>query len=435
MPEVTHAPAARTKKVSTTTIEEVPVSDKSERSLGMPALDYLRELPEDELGLCDVYVYRVEPKTVSTYIDKLNERLDENLLEERYGGRILAVKIQHKNGKSGYQPRIQTVGEPKYTRRELIANPSLAPASAPSAAGSGISEATLNRLIDKLLDERLGRDASGGLSSAVESTVKMMESASQHAIDVVAKQIPDRTGPNDVLTAAKELVSLIQPRNEKNSILETIAVLKELGILGASAQPKSILEQITELRELKDFLSGDEAGGGPSKKSNGWDVLNTLVEKTPQLFDRTVFLAEQNLKRKQAAAATAARAQQAAAETAAPQTLPPRAPTTPESTLPQAAVVAADPDEPFKRRVVEMIREDTDPVIALNFIEGWNPALAAMLHMFTTEQVRNFIATDPFLSKALDLANFNDWFEAFLEDIAEDKKTAAQTEESSEKTN
>lgn len=424
MPELTAQDGTRTRKVKTIIDTVEPIVEKSETGLGMTPLEYVRQLADEQLPLCKLYIYRVDPKTTGSYIDLVSDRLDEQILEERYGGKILAVKLQHKTAdglKEGYQSRIEVLSEPKYTKRELFANPSLAPAPAATPANSGgISEAMLSRLIDKLLEEKLSTQNAN--ASAIESTVKMMETASNRAIDVIAAQVP-KNGNSllETITALKEL-GLLGQKPGDGGIRETLSLLKELGIVGGEkSQTKTLVEQLKDLTALKEFFGGDEGGGKGSAKTNWLDILQAAIDKSPQLVDRVMLMANENMRRRQAAAA-----QQAA---------PPESPAPlPSSTSEQPAVEimptenaapassGTDPDEPFKKLVVKRIQENADPIIVLNLIEAWNPQVAAMLHAFNREAVRGFIQADSILREALNAPEFEKWFAAFYELIEEDNR-------------
>lgn len=427
MPELTTQDATRTRKVKTIIDTVEPIVEKSETGLGMTPLEYVRQLADEQLPLCKLYIYRVDPKTTGSYIDLVSDRVDEQILEERYGGKILAVKLQHKTAdglKEGYQSRIEVLSEPKYTKRELFANPSLAPAPAATPASSGgISEAMLSRLIDKLLEEKLTAQTAN--SSAIEATVNMMKSASDRAIDVIAAQVPKPDsaggGIRETLALLKELGVLGGAQQSgKNSILETIAVLKELGVVGAKSETKSLAEQLKDFQALKEFLGGDDSGGKGSGRTNIYDVLSAIADKGPQMLDKVMFMANENIRRKQAAAARQG--------IAATEALPPAVATErpvevvePENAAP-AATTGVDPDEPFKKLVVKRIQENADPLIVLNLIEAWNPQVAAMLHAFNREAVRSFIQADSILKEALNAPEFEKWFAAFYELIEEDNR-------------
>lgn len=424
MPELTTQDATRTRKVKTIIDTVEPIVEKSETGLGMTPLEYVRQLADEQLPLCKLYIYRVDPKTTGSYIDLVSDRVDEQILEERYGGKILAVKLQHKTAdglKEGYQSRIEVLSEPKYTKRELFANPSLAPAPAatPVNSSGGISEAMLSRLIDKLLEEKLSTQNAN--ASAIESTVKMMENASTRAVDVVAAQVA-KNGNSllETITVLKEL-GLLGQKPEASGIRETLSLLKELGIVGGEkTQAKTLVDQLKDLTALKEFFGGEDAGGKGSGKTNIYDVLSAITDKGPQILDKVMFMANENIRRKQAAAARQG--------IAAAEALPPAVTTerpvevaAPENAAP-VATTGVDPDEPFKKLVVKRIQENSDPVIVLNLIEAWNPQVAAMLHAFNREAVRGFIQADSILKEALNAPEFEKWFAAFYELIEEDNR-------------
>lgn len=414
------------------TIREEEVEEKPARpGVGDP-FSYLAELSDEELARTRVRIYRRQP-TNDGFIGQLSadpedvpiQRITEKWISTTYGGGRYDLKIETKAGAEGYVGGIVIAGDPKTRPSANAPTASNGGGESALAAALAASMERQNQLLEKLIDrdgdDRRSNNAAS--ASALQSTVEMMQTASNRAIDVVAAQMP-KNGNSllDTITVLKELG--IVGGEKKDSVRETLGLLKELGIVAPKSEAKGLVEQLKDLTALKEFFANEGAGQG-NAKTNWLDVLESAIEKSPQLLDRVMYMANENMRRKQAAAA----GQQAAVQPSQPlpgatvevQGAEPSAPAPPAT-----RAANGDPDEPFKQRVLEHIRDGSDPIVVLQFIEGWNAQVAAMLHTFQPEQIRGFLAADPILKQALDLPHFEKWFGEFLEEIEQDNQDAEE---------
>lgn len=419
------------------TITEKEVEDPQSRPGVGDGFSYLAGLTDEELASTRVRIYRRQP-TNDGFIGQLSsdpedmtiQRITEKWIEKMFGGGRYDMKIETKGGAEGYVGGIVIAGEPK-SRVSATAQPNHTGESELAkafAASVEMQNKLLEKLVDRDSDDR--RSSSSANASAIESTVKMMESASNRAIDVVAAQLPKQQANSlvETITLLKEL-GIIGGEKKDGGIRETLSLLKDLGIVAPPSQTKTIVDQLRDLSALKEFFASEDGGGKGSAKTNWLDILEAAIEKSPQVLDRVMFMANENMRRKQAAAA----AGQQAAAPGGPSQLPPNTvdaqPVSPPASpaAPQAVAPGADPDEPFKRRVLQHVTDNADPIITLQFIEGWDPRVAAMLHVFSVDQIRGFLAADPILKQAFDVPTFEQWFTAFLDEIEQDKRDAEES--------
>ena len=107
--------------------------------------------------------------------------------------------------------------------------------------------------------------------------MESMKAAVVTAIELVKSQIPAAQNPLETLRAAKEILGV---GGQQNSLLDTIRVLKEIGIIG-SPQTKGIEDVLQMITTLK--TSGLISSGVPKA-----DPLSTFAANMPMLADRIV---------------------------------------------------------------------------------------------------------------------------------------------------
>lgn len=136
---------------------------------------------------------------------------------------------------------------------------------------------------------RNGNGATGSDSVAIEAMrmyanpqfmqlqMDAMRTAMITAIEMVKGQIPQAQNPLETLRAAKEILG---GGNAEHGLLDTIRVLKELGIVG-SPEKKGVEEILSLITTLK--TSGLIASGVPKA-----DLASTFASNLPMLVDRMV---------------------------------------------------------------------------------------------------------------------------------------------------
>jgi hypothetical protein len=136
---------------------------------------------------------------------------------------------------------------------------------------------------------RNGNGATGSESVALEAMrmygnpefvrmqMQMMITAATEAMALMKSQIPTPQNPLETLRAAKEILG---GGNGEHDLLNTIRVLKELGVIG-SPEKKGIDELLGLITTLK--TSGLIASGVPKA-----DLASTFASNLPMLVDRMV---------------------------------------------------------------------------------------------------------------------------------------------------
>ena len=107
--------------------------------------------------------------------------------------------------------------------------------------------------------------------------MQMMMTAATEAMSLIKSQIPQSQDPLTTLRNAKEILGSGEP---KDNLLDTIRVLKELGIVG-SPEKKGVEEVLTLINTLK--TSGLIPSGAPKA-----DLASTFAANLPMLADRLV---------------------------------------------------------------------------------------------------------------------------------------------------
>jgi hypothetical protein len=282
MPETNAAP--RTKKVSTTTTEELPVDAGERQGLGMPWQEYLATVPEEELEITTIYVYRKDPATIQGFVyksggeGKTAERIDDQWLQDHFGGGTFDLTIRSKSGKSHYERGVKIAGEPKLTDKE---KPAVSATAAPAADSSVDRLATL---LDKTLD-RLDRMQAAGAqpSAAQDATVTMLVDASKKAVELVSGNRPVATEGKleSDLERLKLLRDIFLPAKQEDEFDKQLkqAFLKKL--LDPPAESKTLIDQLEGLGRVRELLGwGGDAGGGGKEH---WTTA--LIHQVPALLD------------------------------------------------------------------------------------------------------------------------------------------------------
>jgi hypothetical protein len=111
----------------------------------------------------------------------------------------------------------------------------------------------------------------------VRMQMQMMVTAATEAMALIKSQMPAAQNPLETLRAAKEILGGSEP---KDNLLDTIRVLKELGVVG-SPEKKGIEEILGLITTLK--TSGLIPSGAPKA-----DLASTFASNLPMLVDRMV---------------------------------------------------------------------------------------------------------------------------------------------------
>lgn len=460
MPETSSA--ARTRKVSTTTTEEVPVDPGERQGLGMPWQEYLATVPEDELAITTVYIYRKEPPTISGFLlrsggdGKSAERIDDQWLEDHFGGGTFDLTIRSKSGKSHYERTVRIAGLPKLTDKEKIAAPAPSPAAVAVSADNTAILDLLGKTIDRL--ERLQTNMNTPQRSAADdSVVEIMATAAKRGIEVAAGGSPAvrEADEMDKMLRKAMLDRLLAPPAvpaESDFDKQLKKVMLDRLLAPPPSQNKSLIEELKGLAELRDLMGWSEGAG----KGEHWTTA--LIHQAPAVLDK---LGELNSTRLETAQTELRRAEiianarrgvvtpppahqspavqtsanhPPAARPAAPQPGPaPAAGPIRMAPMDGGGTSAAPPAEAInhappsmegldtespaivqfvKERVVAMVQEGTPGGGIVAFLIGMRQEkFVQMLVKYTPEQISAFLRADPILRQAVEHPDWADVLE------------------------
>jgi hypothetical protein len=434
MPEIAEPPRPGTKRVKTITEQELPVGGTSGRlpGIGMPWQDYLREIPEDRLQLTEVVIYRRAPRNEG-HIVKLGgtsdypvERIDDGWIAKKLGGGTYSVKIYTKGFAQHYEPVVTIAGESKPS--PWGGNPQPQQSSGNTDVSNVLRDFS-NNLLEQLQKER-AQDSTG----AMDRILEMYEKASERAIDVVAKQressVQQPSSIAEIVTLATKLAEMQRPRDPISEKLLDAIVQRAFS---APAPARSFVEQLKELTTLKELL-GMGGEGAKAAATNGWDIAERILDRTPDILEKISALNAQRTEfAKAQAAAAEARARVATVvprQGFAPAIPPSQAPAPAErppaaaAPLPMAALenpaemtpqekqetVAQIVEMHTKSRIAFMVAQGWDAATILDFVDGSGlirnvggvpVELGMLLRQATDKQIQEFLESDPILAGIL----------------------------------
>jgi hypothetical protein len=432
----TAAPATRVRRIETTTSEEVPVNPNENQGLGMPWEDYLRNLPEDELAITEVKVYREEPKKEGYLCKVLGEAVDESWIFERYGGGTFMVRIWSKAGKSHLERNVKIAGPPKLTPTELPAP--AAAVVAPVPAENGRDFASVLALLEKTI-ERLERVQAGNSqpSHAQDAAVDIVASAAKRAIELAGANAPAPAAQNSLdadlqrLKAMKDIFMPAKPPEDDFDKALKQAMLKKF-LDPPPSQNKSLIEELKGLGEVRELLGWNEGGGkgehwttalihqAPAVLERLSEISTQRVQATQNELERTKIVARARGAMPPAGPAISPAPVQTSANEAAPgRTAPVAGPirmapmgggggAVVEPVAPAAEVNPSSlntESEPFiqfvKERIVMMVNAGEPGGAIVGFLTGAGQhQLIGMMVKYSPEQITAFLKNDPVLVQA-----------------------------------
>jgi hypothetical protein len=235
---------------------------------------YMRTLPQKEWENHIGYLYRIEPSSalpgLGGYLKKFTYPIDIEEIKAVYGGRRFKIMLQ-RGGELIYKQEFIIEAPPKLdSQRE---------AAAPAAVNTD-ANAVAQQVLGLFREELNRRIAAEGSDPTNGKVVEMMSAASDRAMEMITRQIPQAANPT---TQMREMFALAREMGlggGSSSVLETVKVLKELGVIGgAPTNPAAQLESMLSIFSKLDDLRG--SGGG--RRSNGID-WGGIVEKGLELL-------------------------------------------------------------------------------------------------------------------------------------------------------
>jgi|SRR5882724_263833 len=289
MPTATAKPAP-TEKVQTTTITK-KISEPVEKLIEVPAAPlpeptedfwkYIESLTTDDWKRHHVSLYRyplgqTKPQKLGRYIKTYkaeNPLVSEDQIFDEFGGSQYdaLLKGPAKDG-SG---RLTLIAKHSWEMDGPAKNPWTTPPSAPGTVAPSDTTAVLDLLLKHLQSLQVSKNPA-------------QDPALKESIGLIQQLTAAMPKPEGVKELVAGLASLQQLTGggggEKNSILETITILKELGIIGT--ERKSLVSEIKEILEIAGMVGGGGGGGGKL------DWGTALVQNLPTIFEKAQPIAE-----------------------------------------------------------------------------------------------------------------------------------------------
>jgi hypothetical protein len=393
--------------------------------------DLLAKIEKEEWGrVYSVSVWRQADSRVPMaagekgYLDMFTEAITVATVKTKYGGGKFRAILEKK---SRYQTShdFEIEGSPVYDfKRERPGTP------APAASDG--SAAVLQQFVGVLREElQHSRESNQGGNPAGDEAIKMISSASERAMDIVLKQIPQAGSKTqelrEMVATIKEL-GLIGGNNGGggDGIIGTIRVLKELGLLGGQAQdPMAQLTMFMTLFEKMDALRGEGGGHGRNWKDTlaeeGVKLIPRLLEENAAAREARLQAARRGQRVGQPALPAARPAPGESAQSFADRAIAQRraaesAPAAGNGAAPALRTVPieqeigepAAPPQPstnapgsdwMKQRFVEMIWAGREIEDIIDFFDELNPAFCNDLSASTPEVVTAYLQADPILRR------------------------------------
>ena len=400
--------------------------------------DEIHSFPVEQWGkLWHMELHRMEPKIPGVpgskgYLCMFLEPVTIEAIRQRYGGGKFRLNLC-KNGRWFRSHDFDIEGQPIYDTSRERPNPN---------GGTGVPGADFQKEFISVLRDELqrSRESNQGQPPGTEKIIEMMSTASDKAMEIVAKQTPQASNPtqqlSDLVTTAKNLGLVATNAGGSNDLLTTLLVPLLKPLLEKLVTPPDPLAELTKLGAALDVLEKIR-GGGSEAPPKDWKaaLVSQAVQHIPQVIeafkDSTVANTEaarmraiEAENRRRAAEVLANRASQ-------PTTTPPPAaasvsPTATAAAPPAPAVranggletetihnapgatAAPDPaleaaaqqkqyDDAFKVQIVNMIRLGCSGETIAELIYDLKPEFCKDLARYTPEMITAFFSADPIL--------------------------------------
>jgi hypothetical protein len=355
MPTATAKAAPKTATVSEKVIRtevrqpvEVPVTPPAPVDVA-PSEDfwrYIEQLSEEDWKKHHVSLYRyplgqTKPQKLGRYIRTYKAdaplKSEEQVFEEFGGGQYDALLRG-----PGAEGRVTLIAKQSWEMDGPVKNPwqSSGP-TAPGAPSNSDLASTLQVVLQNL--KAAERSPNLGGDPALKESIALIQQ--------LTAAMPKPEGVKELVAGLASLKQLTGDGGGKNSIIETIQVLKELGLVGEKR--RSLSEELKDILEIAASVGGNGGGGG-----GRIDWPTALVQNLPGILEKVTPIADKF--------ADAARSNARVAELRAggrPAALPssPVNRTLPAVTVPPAAVPVPAAESPAPRAVAA---PETEPAAA-----------------------------------------------------------------------
>lgn len=445
MPTATKDKPAPTAKVQTTTVTKV-TSDPVEQvippaaaPLPEPQEDfwrYIERLTEEDWKNHHVTLYRyplgqTKPQKLGRYVRTYkfgSPLLSEDQIFEEFGGSQYdaLLKGPAKDG-SG---RLTLIAKHSWEMDGPAKNPWTTSAATGTTPGPSELANTLQVVLQNL--KQAERSPNAAESPAIKESISLIQQ--------LTSAMPKPQGIGELVTALSDMKKLTGS-GEGNSLVDTIKVLKELGIIGG--ERKSLTSEIKEILEIAGMMGG---GGGGGKR----DWATSLIEAAPVILEKATPIAEKfaEASRNNARVAEIRSGQVPASPPTRPALVPSTTPAAaaPAAESPASRVVAAPETEPatpaaaekpqfvapnlewVKARAVQLFASGKTGDEIAEWLDSIDERLGNFLGSMDQEKFTAFVKSDPILSQIATAPRFPEFVEQFVDyfaDAGNDPNTAA----------
>jgi len=410
--------------------QTVPAREAPEEKKERTRVDfwpYIAGLSPADWKRHEIYLYRIKPvvghKEREKYLDIYNSKFTIEDVKNRFGGEEFRAMLL-RDGKNVCTIEFAIEAAPKFDLVREIPGVDTA------------QNATIQKLVDKLTDREDDPDVTG---EAVQRSVNIMGNAFEAAASRLATTSPNGGGIIETIKVLKELGLLGQP--QKNSVLETIQVLKELGIVGAPAAQVNVAAQVDSVlgivEKLREFGGGGKTDWKTTLAEKAADHLPEIISGIQSFGDKQIALENARRARVEAVERATVAVQQGGPPAQAPSNGNPQ-PVRPLSTVAAPAEMPNPGNLPvvtFEQlgfnRIVEMVYRGEDGGVVMDFLYGLDPRAYDYLIECDAAGIRAILGADPMLAKILEYPHLDDFIAQVVEYSGEIK--AARADETASK--
>jgi len=433
MPSAT-AKAAPLQKVSTKTTTTV-VTDPVEQAvipaaapLPEPSEDfwkYIESLTADDWKKHHVSLYRyplaqTKPQKLGRYVKTYkaeNPLVNEDQIFDEFGGSQYDALLR--GPAADGSGRVTLIAKHSWEMDGPAKNPWAVSTSATQTPPPSDTAAILETLLKHL--QSLQASKNPAQDPAVKDSIALIQQ--------LTTAMPKPEGVKELIAGLASLQQLTGNGGGGNSLVETIKVLKELGIIGA--ERKSMAAEIKEIMEIAGMMGG---GGGGKRDwvTSLIDAAPTIIEKVTPIADRFADAARNNarvaeIRSGRVPVEPAARPAPALAAAAA---TPAAAAPTAES--PASRVVAAPETEPatpkplfvapnlewVKARAVQLFAAGKSGDLIAEWLDSIDDQLGNFLASMDEEKFAAFVKADPILGEIATAPRFPEFVAQFVDYFA-----------------
>lgn len=452
MPTAIAAKAAPTAKVQRTTVTKV-IDEPIEQPIAAPASPlpeptedfwkYIESLSADDWKKHHVSLYRyplgqTKPQKLGRYVKTYNHErplVSEDQIFDEFGGSQYDALLRGpaKDG-SG---RVTLIAKHSWEMDGPAKNPWT---TAPPATGVAAPSDT-TAVLDLLLKH---------LQSLQQSKNPAADPALKESIGLIQQLTAAMPKPEGVKELVAGLASLQQLTGggggEKNSIIETITVLKELGLIGEKR--RSLAEELKDMIEVTAMLGGGGGGGKRDWVTSLIDAAPTILEKVTPIADKFADAAASNRRvaeiRSGHVPAVMPRETATPPNRPAPALVPPNtataAATAPAAESPATRTVAPPETEPVriavqppnldwvKARAVQLFAAGKTGDAIAEWLDSIDDQLGNFLGAMDADKFAAFVKSDAILGQIAPAPRFQQFVEEFVSyfgDEAEPSPTPA----------